>query len=223
LLTNLIMYTVSLIVIGFLGFVLNPHMFLHFNLVSKTFIMIGYVILFFLCAFFILILKKDSWIRAIAMFFINICSKLRIIKNKDKKIRKLDNLISQYRDATNAMKGRGKLLFNTFIFNFLQRLSSLSTVVFVYLAFGGAYKNIFDILGIQTFVVIGSNSMPVPGAMGVSDYLLLDGLSYISDIKSISTLELVSRGISFYACVVISAIILIVGYIRTKIRKKEDI
>jgi len=223
LLINLIMYTIALIVIGLLGFLLDPKIFMQFSVVAKCFISLGYIFLFFLCAFFMMILKKDSWIKKLSLYFINLAYKLHIIKNKEKRIKKLDNMIIQYHEATIAMRGKSKLLYETFIFNFLQRISSISTVVFVYLALGGKYCNILDVFCVQALVIIGSNSIPVPGAMGIADYLMLDGFRSISGIDSITNLELVSRGISFYACVLVSAVILIIGYILTKIRNKEDL
>ena len=48
--------------------------------------------------------------------------------------------------------------------------------------------------------------------MGVADYLLLSGLCQIDDIASTANLALFSRGISFYSCIFITIIILIVGY-----------
>ncbi|MEE3351646.1 MAG: hypothetical protein VZR13_04495, partial [Saccharofermentanaceae bacterium] len=66
-------------------------------------------------------------------------------------------------------------------------------------------------------------SLPVPGGMGVADYLLLAGLCQIDDIASTANLALFSRGISFYSCIFITIIILIVGYAlqERRIQKKK--
>ena len=62
--------------------------------------------------------------------------------------------------------------------------------------------------------------MPGPGAMGVSDYLLLDGLGRFMHNDMAVTLELLSRSVSFYSCVIISGIIVIMGYVIDKSKRK---
>ena len=55
----------------------------------------------------------------------------------------------------------------------------------------------------QSFAVIGSNCVPIPGAMGVADYLMLDGFEAFLPPDLVVSMELLSRSISFYACVLL--------------------
>ena len=104
-------------------------------------------------------------------------------------------------------------MISALIMNILQRLSVIGTTVFVYLAFGGSLGHVNEIVNIQAFVLIGVYSIPiVPGGIGVADYILINGLDEIPDVPSPANLELVSRGISFYCCIVLSIIIMLIGY-----------
>ena len=49
------------------------------------------------------------------------------------------------------------------------------------------------------------NSVPIPGAVGAADYLFIDGFGGI--LKDPVSIELLSRGISFYCCIIICGII----------------
>ena len=48
--------------------------------------------------------------------------------------------------------------------------------------------------------------------MGISDYLMIDGFTEIMGEKMAYSVELISRGITFYICVLISGLITLVGY-----------
>ena len=104
-------------------------------------------------------------------------------------------------------------MFAAFFLNLLQRFSLVSTTVLVYLAFGGSMSNLASVTAVSCLVLVGVYSLPVPGGMGVADFLLLSGLCQIEDVASTANLALFSRGISFYSCILLTIIILIVGYI----------
>ena len=73
----------------------------------------------------------------------------------------------------------------------------------------------------QGYVVLGSNFVPVPGAMGISDYLMLDAFGNIMDESAAVNLELLSRSFSFYICVFLCGIATLVGYRMVTRREKK--
>ena len=55
--------------------------------------------------------------------------------------------------------------------------------------------------------ILGYNFIPIPGAMGVADALLLDVFgSFLGNAQAAANLELLSRSISFYLCVLLCGI-----------------
>jgi hypothetical protein len=82
---------------------------------------------------------------------------------------------------------------------------------FSYLAAGGNPAHASDIWAVQCYTSLGANCIPIPGAMGVSDYLMLDGFqNFTADPVS---LELFSRSISFYSCVLLCGLLVIVAHL----------
>jgi hypothetical protein len=77
--------------------------------------------------------------------------------------------------------------------------------VCVFIAVGGSMKQVYNAFIAQGFVVLGSNSVPIPGAVGAADYLFIDGFGKI--INDSVSIELLSRGISFYCCIILCGII----------------
>jgi len=73
-------------------------------------------------------------------------------------------------------------------------------------------------------VVLGTNTVPIPGAMGISDYMMLDAFGTIMPEAFAVNLVLLSRAVSFYFCVIICGITflgrcLLANYLKRKSEK----
>ncbi len=214
LVTNVFLYTISLVLIGLIGFAICPAVFFRFDTLAKVFIILGGFFLVGLSVFFILVLRKEQWVKHFSVTCINLGAKLHIIRKKDVLLGKVDKAIAQYKACAGVVTNEQVEMLKAFAFNFLQRVSLLSTTVLVYLAFGGSYTYLPEVISVQALVLVGVYSLPIPGGMGVADYLLINGLTLIPDVASPANLELISRGISFYCCIILAIIIVIIGYIR---------
>jgi uncharacterized membrane protein YbhN (UPF0104 family) len=218
LLVNLIMYNVVLMLLGGIAFIIHGEIFYNFELPGQILIIIGVVVLVLLVVGFLMLIKKHNIMRSFFILLIMLGYKLHIIKYPHRRIRKLELTVARYSECAEAISGKVGMLLQAFIYNFLQKLSQILVTVFCYLALGGNIHNFDEVLCSQILVTVGSNSVPIPGSMGVADYLLLHALSEIKDIENPANLELLSRGISFYICIVVSIIILICGYVSRRIK-----
>ena len=212
LVANLCMYILSILIIGVLCVIIFPGVFFEASGLSQTLIIAGYITQFVLGFFFLMLLTQKKLLHSIIKFCLHLVCKLRILKNEEKYQQKLTAYMDSYRSYAQMLSGHTKTLVKVFIFNFLQRLSQISVSLFTYLAAGGSIANAGKLLAMQGYVVLGSNFVPIPGAMGVSDYLMLDIFGTIMDEKTAVNLELLSRSFSFYICVFLCGVITLVGY-----------
>lgn len=86
---------------------------------------------------------------------------------------------------------------------------------------GGRLEQALAVAAVQSCIVLGSNAAPLPGAMGVADYLFLDG--YCALVQDPVSMELASRGISFYGCFVLCGLILLAGVLASGIYRKREV
>ncbi len=226
LLLNLVMYTASIMTIGIIAIIARPSVFINFEPFSKFLIIIGYILQGTLLTFIILLIKREDWVHAIGSIIIKLLNKIKIIRNPVKFEKKLDRITNEYRDCAEMIRGHQGMLWKCFLFNFLQRALQICVSVMLYMAGGGSFSGSIDVWVTYAFSVIGSNCLPIPGAMGVIDYLLLDGMKDLVSEQAAITLELASRGISFYVCVLICIIIVGIGHFaisrRERILQSED-
>ena len=66
--------------------------------------------------------------------------------------------------------------------------------------------------------------MPIPGAMGISDYLMLEGYMQFMPREHAFQVQMLSRGISFYSCVIISGFTILIAFalLAKKTKKKGE-
>lgn len=221
LVSNLAMYTLSIIFIGLVCLILKPMLIYCFNTVSIVLIFVGLGAQVALFSAFMLLLTKDSWLKKMMDGAIRLLAKLRLLRNPDKHLLKVEKVITEYRACSKHMRGHMRMFVKVFIFNVLQRVSQIATTVFAFLATGGKLAEAFDIFSLQSYVVLGTNCMPVPGAIGITDYFMLDAFNAIMDEGLAVKLELLSRSLSFYICILICGVTALVKYIM--IRRKNTI
>lgn len=221
LILNLALYTISIMIIGLVAIAVRPQLFWGFNVFSKFLIIIGYLALSLLMVMFVLLIKKESLLHSICDRLLIWCSKIRIIRNVESKRDRLNSMMVEYAKCAKMIDGHRDAVVRAFVCNFVQRFMQICVPVFLFKAIGGRNAGLIDIWATQAFTTIGSNCVPIPGAMGVSDYLLLDGLGNMMGPQAATNLELMSRGVSFYSCVLISLIIVLIGYINSYIHDKK--
>lgn len=221
LLLNLVMYTAAILVIGLVSVIIAPQIFLHFDTLSRILIVVGYILLIFLCVAFMLLLFKGTLLERLCNKLLKVLDRFRIIHNRKKKKKKLEKTMEDFRECAKMIVGQRVMLWKAFIYNLLQRLSQIFVTVFVYMAAYGQTGRIKDIFVTQSFVAIGSNCVPIPGAMGVADYLMLDGFGNIVSKSDATNLELLSRSLSFYVLIIISGVTVLTGYILHRIRRSN--
>lgn len=222
LVANLVMYTAAIIVIGILCFVFRFDLFLKYSLPAQILIIVGCILQIGLLIFFYLLLKKDRLLQKMCNCILRLLCWLHILRNREKLQKKLDAYMDKYRQYSQLLSGHRNTLFFCFLFNLLQRASQIAVTMFVFAATTGkSFLESLDLWFWQGYVVLGSNCMPIPGAVGISDYLMLDGFKNIMTESEAVNLELLSRSFSFYSCVIICGIAVVAQYFVNKRRVKR--
>ncbi len=213
LIANLTMYTASILALGLLTLVTQPGIFLAFGTVSRVLIVAGFLIQALLGLFFLMLLINPGLLRRIANGGLHVLCKLRILRHEEKKREKLAAHMADYEMYAGMIMSHRRALTQAFLLNLLQRISVISVPFFLCLASGGGFLRAARVWAVQCCTVLGSNIIPIPGAMGVSDYMMLDGFADLIPLKDLVDFELFSRAISFYILVLFCGCVTLVNYL----------
>jgi len=212
LLYTLLMYSVSILILALLFFCIHPSVFFQFDVLAKIFILVGFFFQVLLVLLFYALLYKKQLLNKICQKVLKFFMMVHFIKNANEKQEKLEIIMRKYEESSLLMKEKKRVLLQVFLLNLGQRIFQIATVVFVYLAANGSLENASLVGSIESLVIVGAYCAPIPGAIGVTDYLMLNGFKKIMPVADAVNLELVSRGISFYCCIFICGLAILVKY-----------
>ena len=150
---------------------------------------------------------------------LNFLVKIHVIRHYERRKAQLENAMREYKECSDFIFGRGKLLAEVLLWNLLQRISYLLVIFMVFMATNHGIVKAIKAMEIQCLVTVGSNCIPVPGAMGVADFLMIDGLGQIINADNVVAMELICRGMTFYSSVIVGLLVVIIGYLRRKEKK----
>lgn len=211
LLSNLVMYTLSGIILGLVCLPFHLDMLADFNPFAILLVVFGLLVQVGLMIFFVLLLTKKNMMHRICDWFLRVMIRFKMVKRAKKWQKKMDKWMNDYEHFSSMMQGKRKELLIMLLFNLLQKISQTMVTVCIFMAAGGSGNLMFDIFTVQIFVVLGATVVPIPGGMGVSDFILADGLR-AAGAANASSLGLISRAFSFYLSVFICGIAFVVKY-----------
>ena len=228
---NLAMYTLSIIIIGIITLIISPRVYLYFGIGARILIILGAALLCAIGAFFILVALKGNWADKLGELIIKIGLKLHIIKSPDGWPRVFRAEIINYKHYASMIGQHKDAIVKSLLLNMLQRGSQFAVTMFMYIALninvaadkGEVVMNGFRLFGAQSLISIGSTFIPIPGAMGYTDLMMLNGFSAIMPEADAAVLELLSRSTSFYCCVILCFIVVAVSFFIGKRRSAGDI
>ncbi len=220
LLMNLTMCSIATLTTGLLC-LLRPQVFWQFGIISRILIGAGYVSQVLFALFMLLLLKRERLLHRICAGAVGLGAKLHLVRHKEEKLEHLSCKMEEYRTSINMMAGKRDLLLRMFICNVLQRVCQFAVTMFMFLAMRLQGADALDIWALQGFVSMGSGYLPVPGGMGVADYLMLDGFGSFLSADLSARLELLSRSMAFYLCILVCGGTLVLRFFIRKYKRSR--
>lgn len=214
LLLNLIMYEAALFFVTLLCLVIRPALLAAFPLGSMLIVLLGAIVQGALLVLLVMVLLRPKLVRALGNRCIGLLARLHLLHRADEKRERLAHWIERYGRCAETVRGNGKMLCKSFLLNIGQRVCMLLIAALVYLALGGTLNNALNVFIGQSYVYLGSNAVPLPGAVGAADWLFVSICGeFFSDPVSFN---LLSRGISFYGNVALCGIMTWLWLLRHK-------
>ena len=207
-LENFIVYQIALVFLGIIAMVCNfffqifPHNDLLTHLITLGFIINTLVIVVsFIVAFGKNISKK------ILHFGITVLSKLKIVKDKEKKLEKWNESITNFHKSAKVLMEDKKLFFSMIIVN-LVALSILYMIpVFVLYAAGSFDKvNVGIAIIASAYVMLIGSFVPIPGGTGGLEYGFMRFYGFFIRGSLLSATMLIWRFITYYFGLIVGGI-----------------
>jgi len=141
-------------------------------------------------------------------------------ENKEQWVEKLDEELQEFHECAVMMKQEKQSIYKVLSVSVVQVICWFSVPYMIYLALGQSGVSYGYAFVIQTLTYMISALLPLPGAVGISELAFLQLFGVIYGEKMITAAVLLSRGISFYFLLVVSAVLMVVLQVR-RIRKRD--
>ena len=207
-LENFIVYQIALVFLGIVAMMCNFffHIFPHNDILTHL-ITLGFVIntIVIIVSFIVAFGKKIS--KKIINFGINILSKLRIVKDKEAKLEKWNESITNFHKSAKVLMNDKKLFFSMIFVN-LVALSILYIIPVFVLYAAGNFNSVNVGLAIiaSAYVMLIGSFVPIPGGTGGLEYGFIKFYGFFIQGSLLSATMLIWRFITYYFGLIVGAV-----------------
>ena len=199
---NLVGYTAALLILGTLCLIFNFSMFLNFSVWVKLFIIVGFVAQLGLLLLSIACFRRPKIVLKIGNWAISLLVRIRIIKKEQKWRDRITRVVDKYHGCFESFKSQHGLFVRVLAFNIVQRAALIMVSVFVCMS--ATSYSMLELFAMQTFAMIGYNSIPLPGGSGAYEFLYINiyGAAFTEEFTIIALM--VTRVISYYLSMLVT-------------------
>lgn len=173
------------------------------------------------CAAMLILAFHTSLAKDMVMRLLGLMERFRFLKKKTSRTERLLLTMEHYNDTAAFLRQHKHVLFKVLLLTILQRLALFSVTYFVYRAFGLKGTTMITLVLLQSTISVSADMLPLPGGMGISETLYMVMFVPVFGPLLLPSM-LLSRGISYYGQMLISALMTCVAHL-TIGRKNEEI
>lgn len=208
-------YKSVLVLLG-LFFIIFRHSYIMSHVGSLWWLMIiGFILNVAYILGLMFILARPLWARNFARSVVKLLIRMHILKKKnyERYAKKINRICDTYMVGAEYIKHHMKTVLNIFVITFIQRGFLLAVTWIVYKSYGLSGTSFFNIVAIQTIIGITVEMLPLPGAAGITEACFSMMFMGVFPEKLLKPALLLSRGLSFYALLVMSALVTLGAHI----------
>jgi len=152
---------------------------------------------------------------------LGLLARVHLVKDRARSEEKLERQLREYAAGAACIRRNPDLMAKVVGLCFLQLIALFSVPYVVYLGFGLTGHSFAEVVGVQALLTLAVSSLPLPGAVGPAEGGFVKAFTLFFGVGLVTPAMLVSRGISFYAFLLISAGVSLCVHLRTRRQGKD--
>lgn len=207
-----ITYKMVLVVIGVLLIIIRPEQIMEYLDPVMFWMYLGIGLNVFCVVFMLILVFHPSLARFIMVKGMRLLEYIHLLKRKPQRRQKLEDSMDQYREAAVFYWNHKRVVINSFLITVAQRLILFFVAYLVYRAFGLSGERMVNIVILQAMISVAVDMLPLPGGMGISEKLFLAIFAPIFGPELLLPGMILTRGISYYSQLTISAVMTVAAH-----------
>lgn len=205
-------YKMVLVIVGVAVLVIRPGEIMQYLQPVIGWCYLG-LILNALCVWFMMLLIfHPTLAKTILTKIFKALNRIHVIKRLDHYLEKVERAMQQYQDVSVYFGTHRLVVWNVLVLTIIQRCVMFYVTYLTYLSFGLHGTGMVTIVALQGMISVAVEMLPLPGGMGISEKLFLVMFAPICGSVTLPAM-IVSRGLSFYTELIISALFTIVAHL----------
>lgn len=208
-LQNFIVYQIALVILGLIAFIFNNI----FGILKKVTILqkliaLGFFVNTLVIVIMFIIAFDKKMNKKLINLGINILTKLKIVKNKEKKLQEWDKNINEFHMGAKILLEDKVNFISNIIYNFIALCCLYLIPLFIYIAMDGSGLSAGVTIITSAYIMIIGSFVPIPGGTGGLEYGFVQFYSNFIPGSKLSAVMLVWRFITYYFGIIIGSIAL---------------
>lgn len=213
-----ICYQVSILIYAAVALLAQPHLISAMGTGLGLLLLYGTAIMVGLTVFMLLFMFLPDAARRLMNTLLGLGVKLHVIRDRETTQQRLDRQMAEYRAGADCIRRNPGLAPGLLALTLLQQSCLFAVPYMVYRAFGLTGHGLFELLCAQALLTLAVSMLPLPGAVGATEVGFLTFFTLFFGSELVNPAVLVSRGISFYLFLAISAVATLTVHLLTKRR-----
>ena len=211
-----IVYKLVLVLIGTAVLVFRPSQLMVYLESVEALIYLGLVLNIGCVAVLLLFVFHPSLVRYLVEKCFTLLNRIHPLKRMEKRRNQLDRILTQYHGSAAFYRNNKHVILHIFLLTFFQRFLLFLVTWFTYRAFSLSGTSLPIVVSLQAMISVVADMLPLPGGMGISETLFLEIFPTIFGQTYLLPGMMVSRGISYYTQLLISAVMTLAAQIIIK-------
>ncbi|MCI8550681.1 MAG: flippase-like domain-containing protein [Lachnospiraceae bacterium] len=207
-----ITYKMVLVVLGILVLLLRPRRVMVYLEPVMFWIYLGLALNVFCVTFMMILVFHPKLAKWLMVKGLKLLERMHLLRKKGKRLKKLESSMDDYHAAGEFYWKHKPVVIRAFLITVVQRLLLFFVTYLTYRAFGLSGENMVTIVCLQGMISLAVDMLPLPGGMGISERLFLSIFTPVFGTTLLLPAMIVSRGISYYSQLTISAIMTVAAH-----------
>lgn len=192
------------------------------NLYAMKYALIwGYLVNgFLMCTSFALIAFPKQ-LRSLVDRIFRYCNRKKWLRHPVNTYNRINDFFSGYGHSSAGLTHNAGLLIQLLLLHLLQFCAYYLVPFFAIMALGGTVDKLIPSFALQSVLTLATAGFPTPGAVGLTEGGFIAMFSSIFPPGKVETAMILTRFINFYAFLILSGIITVIAFIRTKKVKQK--
>lgn len=197
-----ITFKLAIVALGGAVYIIRPALVMTMISRYSALCIIGMVLSIAVIVAFICLLFVPSNVKGVANFVVKILCGLRILRDREKHVAKVDQFVSRYGETVNISRRHPFMLVVVLLVTIVQRACLLAITVLASNSIAVGTLTAPTIITAQGMIQLATEMMPLPGGAGLNEWLFMRTFESFFADDTLSVL-IISRGISFYGQLII--------------------